>query len=580
MKNEIPKVLWMLWFQGWENAPTLVKKCKETWVKHNPDWTIHFLTSENISDFIDLEAIIPGYNTKDIRPESLSNVIRMALLLKYGGVWADSTLYCNKPLDSWLPEQTSSSSFFAFANPGPDRLLSNWFLAATPNHPIIQKWYDATVNYWDGRLERHTYFWCHYLFGELYQTDPELKNLWDKTPKVSADAPHYFLPYEKTFSRALTVQDKEVIDNPNTPVFKLTYRYAEEEITNRSALHYLLSDKRSTWESPIIIVGMHRSGTSLTASLMQQSGLDIGTALMGSATGNTNGHYENLDFYHFHMRMLEQLKYNADGWDEVEISKLETAYEEDAKNIIAENQSALWGWKDPRTTLFLNVWAKLLPNAKFLFVFRSPVEVIDSLYRRGTDEVIMNQPEKAIAVWIHYNKLVLKYYQQYKERSLLLNIESIIHDYAVCIKIINQKFDVNLNPDVNNLFDKKLFNETEVVNTSKRELLYHYKPEAQQIYDQLIHQSSIPSNGSSQHVEVKDSEQFSEEYFFTHWKDSSVQKTQQKRASNQLLQEHKNILDEKEQAIQNQQEKLNWMQKSKFWKIRVVWEKVKSLARK
>ncbi len=248
MEKEIPKIIWMLWFQGWENAPMLVKKCKATWIKQNPNWTIHFLTTKNLSDFINLEAIVPGYKNKEIRPESLSNIIRAALLLKYGGVWVDSTLYCNKPLDKWLPQCTSDSDFFAFANPGPDRMLSSWFLAATPNHLIIQKWLQETINYWSVRNMRHTYFWFHYLFGDLYNKDEALKNLWDKTPKLSADAPHYFFPYETTFHKELSEKDKNEIDKPTTPVFKLTHKYDESLISNTSMLHYLLSDNKKLFQ--------------------------------------------------------------------------------------------------------------------------------------------------------------------------------------------------------------------------------------------------------------------------------------------------------------------------------------------
>lgn len=235
----------MLWFQGWENAPALVKKCKDTWVEHHPDWTIHLLTAENLSAFIDLEAILPGYRDKTMPPEALSNMVRLSLLAKYGGVWADSTLYCNQPLNDWLPEALAGSRFFAFANPGPDRMLSNWFLAADPDHVIIQKWLVGCVNYWVPRTERHTYFWCHYTFGELYETDKTFKEQWDNTPKISADLPHYFLPYELTFYRKLQSADLHIIDHPPAPVFKLSHRVDLKKITKKSVLHYLLSDKTS-----------------------------------------------------------------------------------------------------------------------------------------------------------------------------------------------------------------------------------------------------------------------------------------------------------------------------------------------
>lgn len=244
MNCELPKIIWTLWFQGFENAPLLVKKCMATWEKHNPNWTIRYLTNENLSQYMDIEALIPGYKNKEIPPESLSDVIRLTLLLKHGGVWVDSTLYCNEPLDKWLPQKMAESNFFAFSNPGPDRLLSTWFLAATPNHLIVQKWHQGSLDYWSIRDKRHTYFWCHYTFGDLYNTNEEFKLLWDKTPKLSADKPHYFCPYDSTFYPKPSLRDLVEINKPTTPVFKLTHKYDESLVSKNSTVHYLLSNDR------------------------------------------------------------------------------------------------------------------------------------------------------------------------------------------------------------------------------------------------------------------------------------------------------------------------------------------------
>lgn len=64
----------------------------------------------------------------------------------------------------------------------------------------------------------------------------------------------------------------------------------------------------------LIIVGMHRSGTSFTASVLKKAGLNIGDKLLAAAEGNEFGHFENIDFYDFHIRVLSQQNYNKDGW--------------------------------------------------------------------------------------------------------------------------------------------------------------------------------------------------------------------------------------------------------------------------
>lgn len=268
----------------------------------------------------------------------------------------------------------------------------------------------------------------------------------------------------------------------------------------------------------IIIVGMHRSGTSLTASLLKKSGLDIGKELLGPEKSNTSGHFENTDFFFFHVNTLRKLNYHANGWDTIEIEEMNAQMTTQAKEIINKNQSEVWGWKDPRTTLFLNFWAKLLPNACFLFVYRSPAEVVDSLYRRG-DSIIVENPELAIDSWLHYNNLILKYYNQHKNNSLLVNIKTLINNYPFFIETLNHKFDVNLNPNIETLFNYKLFKEF----SGKSELadnLYKIKPEAKLLYQLLVNNSWTPENTkplTANNLIINNFEDSSAEDFFSEW---------------------------------------------------------------
>ena len=53
--NNNPKHIFILWFQGFENAPFIVKKCLESWKLKNPTWKIIELDDNNISDYINIE---------------------------------------------------------------------------------------------------------------------------------------------------------------------------------------------------------------------------------------------------------------------------------------------------------------------------------------------------------------------------------------------------------------------------------------------------------------------------------------------------------------------------------------------
>ena len=122
---EVPKTIWLLWFQGWSEAPYLVNSVKKSWEKHNPGWNIKTLSNENIHKYIDVPYLD---NIKS--PAARSDVIRLSLLEKYGGVWADATMICMKPLNDWLPEMIEPSSVWMYHGREDCNLLASWFIIA------------------------------------------------------------------------------------------------------------------------------------------------------------------------------------------------------------------------------------------------------------------------------------------------------------------------------------------------------------------------------------------------------------------------------------------------------------------
>jgi hypothetical protein len=131
------------------------------------------------------------------------------------------------------------SGFFAFDRPGPDRLLSTWFLAAKPNNYIVKRWAERTLEYWQGRKRRDNYFWFHYLFGTEYEKDEAFRLSYDNTPKMSAAGPHYYLPQGVSLWAPLTERDKQVITGVYSPLLKLSHRLPEGEYPTSSVAEYL-----------------------------------------------------------------------------------------------------------------------------------------------------------------------------------------------------------------------------------------------------------------------------------------------------------------------------------------------------
>lgn len=236
--------------------------------------------------------------------------------------------------------------------------------------------------------------------------------------------------------------------------------------------------------SIFVVTGMHRSGTSFTASLLQSAGLDIGQRLIGPGHGNVKGFFESADFVEFHEMVLRSQGLNDIGWTLQEQIDVEDQYVKKAKEIIStSSRSPIWGWKDPRTTLFLDFWLNLLPDANFLLIYRSPWEVVDSLYRRG-DEIFVAQPELAVKMWMHYNQKVLEFYDKISSRCLLVSVYSIANKTEAFINAINEKFKVNLGSPDSNIYEKSLFH-TQVADVHKSTLISHYFPDALDMYQEL-----------------------------------------------------------------------------------------------
>ncbi|MBD1829239.1 glycosyltransferase [Microcoleus vaginatus GB1-A2] len=252
-----------------------------------------------------------------------------------------------------------------------------------------------------------------------------------------------------------------------------------------------------TKPSVFIVTGMHRSGTSLTASLFQEVGVDIGKKLVGPADGNVKGHFENVDFVEFHKSVLRSQGIDELGCTFEKTIPVAAEYVEIAKRAIDQNQQTHkhWGWKDPRTTLFWDFWLSLLPEANFICVYRSPWEVVDSLYRRGTDVSLLQNPEMAVKMWLHYNQKVLELYQRFPDRCLLANVYPIGNTPELFISGVNEKFNVNLSAIPGDNFEESLL-VNDIVKSHRPSLIEQYFPEALELYELLETQAGNLSSES------------------------------------------------------------------------------------
>ncbi len=239
---------------------------------------------------------------------------------------------------------------------------------------------------------------------------------------------------------------------------------------------------------PIIITGMHRSGTSLVASILQQAGINIGDKLIGDSVGNPRGHFEDVDFYQFQQNILKRLGQTIMVQQPLDPSCITPQEIASAKQLIATRAHIpVWGWKDPRTCLFLDFWHTLLPQAKTIFIYRHPIEVLLSLLRRGKDLEALVDPLAGLQAWQVYNQAILNFYQQYPTNCFLTNIATVVANIEEFIKAVNQKFNLTLQTEK----IAALYQATELkqiaIPADAINILKQIAPESVAIYEQLEH---------------------------------------------------------------------------------------------
>lgn len=143
----LKKRIWFMWLAGMQNPPEMVQKCYDAWKYYNPDWELTVLCRDNLHEYVDLEAIIGTPDYQQMEVQALSNIIRLNVLAKHGGVWSDATVLCRKPLESWLP-LFAKEGYFAFDRPGPERPIATWFMYGDPKSRLLNCLNDVSNRFW------------------------------------------------------------------------------------------------------------------------------------------------------------------------------------------------------------------------------------------------------------------------------------------------------------------------------------------------------------------------------------------------------------------------------------------------
>lgn len=217
--------VWICWFQGIEKAPELVQKCYQSVKKNLPDREVILITSESMADYVQFpDYILDKWKKGKITHTHMTDLLRLELLIRYGGLWLDATVFCSgKNIPDYMLD--SDLFFFQTLKPGRDghaSYISSWLMSAKTNNKLLMAVRTLCYSYWKENNCMWDYFLLHDFMAIVLDFYPkDWKNV---VPRDNA-TPHILL------LRLFEQYDEEIWDaiKEQTPFHKLTYKFQIEK---------------------------------------------------------------------------------------------------------------------------------------------------------------------------------------------------------------------------------------------------------------------------------------------------------------------------------------------------------------
>lgn len=186
-------VIWVCWLQGMETAPLLVQRCYSSLQENLINREVRVVTSDNLYEYVDFpDFILEKWKKGIITNTHFSDLLRLEILIKYGGLWVDSTVLCT---GNDIPEYILNSElfFYQILKPGRDGHaigLSSWLISSCTNNKILLVTRDLLYDYWKKKSFLVDYYLLHTFMEIVLEFYPNER---DKVIKVCNSTPHILL---------------------------------------------------------------------------------------------------------------------------------------------------------------------------------------------------------------------------------------------------------------------------------------------------------------------------------------------------------------------------------------------------
>lgn len=183
-----------------------------------------------------------------------------------------------------------------------------------------------------------------------------------------------------------------------------------------------------------VVLGMHKSGTTLAAQILHHSGINMGENLENGASYDQGNQYErestwrlNEDILRAHYQRSIDIRLPAN-------LQLSPSQRDRMRQIIASanQQYTHWGFKDPRTCLVYPLWASELPEHRLIVIYRDPTEPWPR-YRPRHARNRYREPFVAwryLQSWCEHNLKILSYLKETTQPYIVLDYQQLVTTQA------------------------------------------------------------------------------------------------------------------------------------------------------
>ena len=233
MISHVPKLIWLWWEQGWDNTPFICKYTVKSFTHLNPDYKINLVCRNNFNKHIGAE-----YNWlfKCEGAAFRADIVRMLLLQKFGGIYADAATFCCINLTKFI-EDINFNQFWGFAiksfNKKTDvRTLGSWFYISEPNSYIVNTFTSMFLEAAKKNPVRHIYYLHHKVLTDLIKNDTIFTYWYSDLNKINIFKNRISVKY-LSYSSSLIIQEPEwfhpndiqqMIDKNEFKIIKLRHK--------------------------------------------------------------------------------------------------------------------------------------------------------------------------------------------------------------------------------------------------------------------------------------------------------------------------------------------------------------------